>query len=143
MAVTFVKIGSGFVLAVALCTGMVLWLTAGQDPQLEILFSTLLMDARDYQADAVLSYAVNSYRHNGIDYGGLSRIVKDHMTPECYDSIEERSTVYRSSGDSAFIDSELAMVGSAGRIPFRLHLRLRRVFGRWLVVAADYERLPD
>lgn len=138
----FVKLAIGFLLVVFASIGLIFWLTAGEDPELEKLYSTLLMDARNHESDQVLSFFTSSYNHKGMNYGALARLVKMHMTPDSYDSIQEVDRTIRVQGDYlAFIDAEYVIVKGPMRVPLKVRLRLEKDSGRWLITAADYEEL--
>jgi hypothetical protein len=140
---SFIKLGAGFLIVVFASILLIFWLTAGEDPELEKLYSTLLMDARSHEPAQVLSFFTTSYNHNGMNYGALARLVNMHMTPDSYDSIEEKDRKIRVQGDYlAFIEAEYVIVKGPMRVPLKVRLRLEKDSGRWLITAADYQELP-
>lgn len=142
---SFVKIGAAFLAVILVSIVLIFWLTAGEDHELQVLYTTLLSDARRYNADAVTSVVANTYNHNGYNYASLVRLIKTHVSAEQYEGIEERSVKYSVQGKQlAFVDAELDVIrsemGRRFRIPIKIRLRFERSQADWEITAIDYEQ---
>jgi hypothetical protein len=156
---SFVKLGVGFVGVVAAATALVLWLTSGEDHEVLAVYSTLISDAREYRPDAVMSVFSMQYRHDGETFATMAKKARRYLTPEQFESIEERGSPKSSVLEDkvAVIEAEYEVVrremGHRIKVPVRVRLQFEKepagVFRpgeeppsyRWVVTAVDVEQL--